>query len=259
MASRLRVQLASPRSDRPQWVAVGAVAAGGLVGGLLLTAALGRSLRTSDASAAEPAAVTEPVAERSEPARAEAEQAVPNTPAAEPAPPSGPAEPERSVQVAENVENVADNPADAAVAAPAETAVPAGPEPVVAATETAAPIATTSSTHELVHGNIAYLRCEGVPLGPGPFPCPRDKRLERKVWEALEALTRCPLPADGQGDVELRIEFRTRGRRSFEVRPANESAAFASAASTCLAAGLEPIRTQLHPILMTVAFRFELR
>ena len=110
-----------------------------------------------------------------------------------------------------------------------------------------------------MRGQIAYLRCEGVPLQDGPFPCPRDRRFEKQVWSAVERLQQCPLPAPAAGDVELRVEFRTRGRHSFEVRRTDDSEPFAHAARACLAPDLELVRTQLRPLSMTVAFRFELR
>jgi hypothetical protein len=57
------------------------------------------------------------------------------------------------------------------------------------------------------HGHVAYLRCNGLPQSKGPFPCPRDREMEKQVWSALSELERCaPVELRGRrGDV--RIEF----------------------------------------------------
>jgi hypothetical protein len=258
VTTRVRVSLGSEQSDRPHWLSVSGAALGGLVCGLLLMLALGRSLGGDAPSA--PAAAA-PIAKAPKPAAAAPADTATSAAAATAAVASGgtagggapeevaPPPATESEPVAATT--VALPPAEAE---PTPSAEPAPPPPPTAASP------TTSVNHQLVRGQIAYLRCEGVPLEEGPFPCPRDRRFEKQVWAALERLQQCPLPALGSSgnDVELRIEFRTRGRHSFEVRPADGSEALAGAAHACLARDLELVRTQLRPLLMTVAFRFEL-
>jgi hypothetical protein len=264
---RVRVSLGNERSDRPQGWAVAAAAVGGLVGGLLLVLALGRSLAPQGAATSTPG---EPIAPSLEPASepvsptSASGTAVPSDPiAAQDAPAAAePAPPVETAQLAA-VEGGAASPAAATTSAlsSAETAIDpsaAGPAPAPGDAVPATAVPPASAGRELVRGHIAYLRCEGVPLQEGPFPCPRDRRFEKQVWSALERLQQCAVPAS-HGDVELRIEFRTRGRHSFEVKPADGSEALAKAAHACMAADLELVRTSLRPLLMTVAFRFELR
>lgn len=55
-------------------------------------------------------------------------------------------------------------------------------------------------------GRVAYLRCEGVPQRPGPYPCPRDEALENAVWTVLETLPRCADAPPGLGESDVRVE-----------------------------------------------------
>jgi len=255
VTSPVRVNLASEQSDRPHWLGVGAVGLGGLVCGLLLVLALGRSLgadrvapRAQTASSSRPAAAavapTAVPAHTAAPASEEGGGAA--APQAQPAA-AAVAGSDSPVVTANTIEIPAElAEAAAPAAAPEPVAPPAVPSP-------------TSASHVLEHGHIAYLRCDGVPLQDGPFPCPRDRRFEKQVWSALDRLPQCPLPPLGPGsDFELRVEFRTRGRHSFEVKPPRGSEALTSAIHACLANDLELVRTQLRPLLMTVLFRFEL-
>ncbi len=249
----MRVNLGNERSDRPHWMGVGAVAVGGLACGLVVMLALGRSLGDESAApraragklppaAAAPATTAIPADTSVSAIEEAAEQAT--SPVAPTEPPAAEGAPALAVVPETTDELQMEVPA--AVAAPAPLPAPAAPSP-------------TSARHQLVRGHIAYLRCEGVPLQDGPFPCPRDRRFEKHVWSALERLQECPLPALGSNhDFELRVEFRTRGRHSFEVNPADGSEALASATRACLSNDLELVRTQLRPLLMTVGFRFEL-
>jgi hypothetical protein len=255
VTSRVRVNLGNEGDDRPHWLGVGAVALGGLTCGLLLMLVLGRSLGAGHVAPRAQSASTDRGAVATAPATA---------PTAVP--------PDTTVSA---IEEISDAPAEAQ---PASAALAGSDAPAIAANTidiqnelneasvaAAAPVlapvapAASSASHELVRGHIAYLRCEGVPLQDGPFPCPRDRRLEKQVWSALDRLQQCALPPLGAGgDFELRVEFRTRGRHSFEVKPPRGSEALTSAVQACLANDLELARTQLRPLLMTVLFRFEL-
>ena len=264
VTSRVRVSLGNQRADRPQGWVVAASAVGGLVGGLLLAHALGRSL-APDGSA--PSAPGTTITTGAEPAVAPASAsstvgtAVPPGPIASAEPPA--AEPSPAAQGAQT-DMPEGQAGSAATSTASELAVDPTAVPPVAAVPSEVPtIAATaippaSPGRELVKGQIAYLRCEGVPLQDGPFPCPRDRRLEKQVWSALERLQQCAVPASN-GGVELRVEFRTRGRHTFELRSSAGSETFDTAAHACLAGDMELVRTSLRPLLMTVLFRFELR
>jgi hypothetical protein len=102
-------------------------------------------------------------------------------------------------------------------------------------------------------GIVAYLRCDGVPQVKGPFPCPRDRGLERRVWNALRSLERCAPLVDVSGASEVRLEL-TPIRTEVHVVSGELDR---SAVRQC-AAGLASARTGLRPTKMIVAFRFEL-
>jgi hypothetical protein len=256
VTSRVRVNLADEQTDRPHWIGVGAVALVGLACGLLVVLALGRSLGDGDGAPRAQATSSD----RGMPAKAPTAVAADTTVSAiqeaaggagqPPETARAPAAGSQSGSGAVVISNTVELPSEPPEAAPALA-------PLVEAPTAPAP---TSASHELVRGHIAYLRCEGVPLLDGPFPCPRDRRLEKQVWSALDRLQTCALPPLVAGsDFELRVEFRTRGRHSFEVKPPRGAEALMSPVQACLANDLELVRTQLRPLLMTVLFRFELR
>jgi hypothetical protein len=293
MTAPTRVQLADERSDHPRWLAVGGVAAAGLVGGLLVALAYGRSQHEGEAPELPPsvpaiaadvagagehaaraatptgAAGTAPVAIDDVPLQA----AVPTLPANVGAGAPIPGEPilasEPAAATSEPIPGVEPTavpaaglaPATEPAAAPVAAVAPApASAPTVAAAASAAPSPGASAQHTIVHGQLAYLRCEGVPLESGPYPCPRDRHLERQVWSAIDGLQQCSLPALSTPDVELRVELKSRGgKHALEVRAADGSTAFANAALACLSTPLESVRTQLRPIFMVVAFRFEVQ
>lgn len=275
MTARTRVQLADERSDRPRWLAIAGVACAGLAAGVLFALAFGDSQSENDAipnATAATVAVDHPV----QPAKPGPPVAVDDVPLSAAAPnlptniatgpivPSEPAPTPTPEATAQAVPPVTSGPAPAlsggAASDVAATAVPAAGVAPAPTTAIAPAPAAAGAQHTIVHGQLAYLRCEGVPLEAGPYPCPRDRHLERQVWSAVDALQQCALPALSTPDVELRVELRSRGgKHALEVRPADGSEAFARAATACLAPPLESVRTQLRPIFMVVAFRFEVQ
>jgi hypothetical protein len=282
MTAPTRVQLADERSDRPRWLAVVGVAAAGLVGGLLVALAYGRSQHEGEAPEVPPSAPaiaanvgaadehaapaaapagatgTAPVAIDDVPLQAAVPTLPANVGAGAPIPGEPAAMPDPTAAASEPTA-VGPTAVPAAAVAPVEPA--AAPTATVAAPAPAAPApAAASAQHTIVHGQLAYLRCEGVPLESGPYPCPRDRHFERQVWSAIDGLQQCSLPALSTPDVELRVELKSRGgKHALEVRPADGSSAFANAALACLTTPLESVRTQLRPIFMVVAFRFEVQ
>ena len=106
-----------------------------------------------------------------------------------------------------------------------------------------------------MRGRIAYLRCDGVATRSGPFPCPRDRELERAVWKALQGIERCALLTPGA--LELRIEIEGTHAPSFELRAPDRERA--RTAQLCLGDAFVGIGTSLAPKRMVVSFTFELR
>jgi hypothetical protein len=102
-------------------------------------------------------------------------------------------------------------------------------------------------------GYVAYLRCDGLPQGKGPFPCPRDRALEQQAWDALSALEHCEL-AQRPGRSEVRFDFES-GARAWTATGTLER----SAVVRCAGAALSHVNTSLRPTRMIVSFRFELR
>jgi hypothetical protein len=91
-----------------------------------------------------------------------------------------------------------------------------------------------------------------VPQRRGPYPCPRDRELERQVWDALEPLASC---AEQRGDVEVRVEI-ANAQTSWHVTRGDLER---TAVGRCAGAGLQAVRTALRPTRMIVSFRMELR
>jgi hypothetical protein len=122
-------------------------------------------------------------------------------------------------------------------------------EPASRAVSTTDPFAD----QRLKPGIVAYLRCDGVPQHKGPFPCPRDRDLERRVWHTLRSLERCEPLVDARGASEVRLEL-TPIRTELHVVGGELDR---SAVRQC-AASLTSARTSLQPERMIVAFRFAL-
>ncbi len=103
------------------------------------------------------------------------------------------------------------------------------------ATEARAPMA-------LLPGRVAYLRCPGAPLRPGPYPCPRARRLERRIWIALRrTLARCSASRPGIR-LDLRIVFDSRGLPPRLSADSRWSRGPQEALLGCLRPALAPLR-----------------
>ena len=113
----------------------------------------------------------------------------------------------------------------------------------------------------VVPGRTAYLRCEGVRLVPGPFPCPRDREMEQNVWDVLRSLAECTCADCGSGHVDVRLDYK-RGEEPIArvIRPARfESAVDTEAVYGYVGEALTSIPTKLDPAYMVVSFRFEIQ
>jgi hypothetical protein len=160
---------------------------------------------------------------------------------------------------------VAPEPATAPVLA---VDVPDAPVPADAFVEPdafVAPVAVVTAppvgggSHTVRRGRVAYLRCEGVPQRPGPFPCPRDEALENAVWAALDTtITTCGTLA-GQGEADVVIDFDHADTPTARMRDTFASDAVrvdADAVLSCSQAALATVRTVFHPRRLMVSFRF---
>lgn len=117
----------------------------------------------------------------------------------------------------------------------------------------------------LVHGRIAYLRCEGIPAGEGTpasdaaSGCPRDRELEAQVWRVVDGLVECPSAPTMPGEVDLVIdlavgappEIRTRDRFAPDVVRLD-----APAVLSCVAEPLGTAASTLGASRLVVSFRF---
>jgi hypothetical protein len=113
----------------------------------------------------------------------------------------------------------------------------------------------------VVPGRTAYLRCEGVPLVSGPFPCPRDREMEREVWRILRGLAQCTRDDCGYGRADVRLDYK-RGEHTLVrvLRPSRfDSAVNEDAVYECVGEALTSVPTTLNPEYMVVSFRLELQ
>jgi len=160
-------------------------------------------------------------------------------------------------------------PADAAVAAPAAAALadtPVGPpmasEPAPAATVVAQPDVPHDPPARALRvdpGFFAYLRCEGVRQRKGRYPCPRDRALEERMREIVEALPSCrEAHAVSRGMFDVRLELGQGGAvTDLHVKAPNEGAE--RAVRACAAAAFRKAQTTLRPKRMIVSMRFRAR
>lgn len=121
----------------------------------------------------------------------------------------------------------------------------------------------TAASRAVVLGTVAYLRCDGVELHGGRFPCPRDRALEAAGWQILEGLSGCTNGDPGAGTLEARIELAghdTVDARFSQVEPAGAGAGLElRAVDRCVGAALRALHSELAPSRMIVSFRVELR
>ncbi len=112
--------------------------------------------------------------------------------------------------------------------------------------------------HRMLPGRVAYLRCEGARPTQGPYPCPRDRDLERVVWAALGALAECPgRPAAG-GEGDLRLSFSGGVLEERALRGRGEDALPEGAVLGCLEEPLGALTTTIRAEELVVSFRFVL-
>ncbi|MFW5876051.1 MAG: hypothetical protein ACOCXM_04890 [Myxococcota bacterium] len=247
------VRRPAPGADRPRGWTVALAATGGLAAGLWLVAA------TLTAPRDEPAAprgqpTAEPAASGTSPSPAAAPQGNDGGPDADPAAAHDP--PTRATDAAEAPEEgPEEGPAREAPTEESAAAPPAEGRPSSGAGPADRP-ATDRPTGGSIHRvRVAYLRCEGLPLEEGPYPCPRDRALEEAAWSAIDTLPECPgaPPPAGQADVRLHFgaqdppEVRLRSRATdLEQAPLLD----------CLREPLGALTTIHEPEDMVVSFRF---
>lgn len=122
------------------------------------------------------------------------------------------------------------------------------------ASAVAAPSAPSSPSGVLVQpGRIAYLRCDGIPPTPGPFPCPRDRALEDRVAELLQTLPSCKEPPPVAQDADLRMEFHgARGRAYVK----HDDRLLTERTLECLKPALRELTTTVAAERLVVSWRF---
>jgi hypothetical protein len=108
-------------------------------------------------------------------------------------------------------------------------------------------------------GIVAYVRCDGLPLRGGRFPCPRDQELEQRVWHTLHQLEHCDLAREQRGQAEVRFEFGRIGAPTLRVTTVESGGLDPEVVAKCAGLALAATRTTLRPDRMIVRFRFELR
>lgn len=156
-------------------------------------------------------------------------------------------------------------PEEASAAIPTEpidepTTEIAGDDDEAPATEPLTP-PPAERTIELAEGQVAYLRCDGVPQQRGPFPCPRDVALEEAVWTALRGVEGCAeAPGPGHADVVVSFEGASAASvRSRDTFRADVARTDADALLRCTREALEAARPTRAPRRLVISFRLELR
>ncbi len=113
------------------------------------------------------------------------------------------------------------------------------------------------------HGRVAYLRCDGAPQAPGPFPCPRDAALEAMVWAAIDQTLDCD-PALPPGQADLVVEWDREAGASApmittrDTFPDEAIRTDAAALLACVSPSLSSATTIITGDRLRVGFRFEL-
>ncbi|RLB52801.1 MAG: hypothetical protein DRJ42_13865 [Deltaproteobacteria bacterium] len=107
-------------------------------------------------------------------------------------------------------------------------------------------------------GRVAYLRCEGARPTQGPYPCPRDRDLERVVWAALGALAECPGRPVAGGEGDLRLSFGGGVLEERALRGRGEGGLPEAAVLGCLEEPLGALTTTIRAEELVVSFRFVL-
>ncbi|MBW2460622.1 MAG: hypothetical protein JRH11_03170 [Deltaproteobacteria bacterium] len=112
--------------------------------------------------------------------------------------------------------------------------------------------------HRVLPGRVAYLRCEGARPTGGPFPCPRDRDLERAIWAALGALAECPGRPVAAGEGDLRLAFSGGNLQESSLRETGEGGLPEAAVLGCLEEPLGALTTTIRAEELLVSFRFVL-
>jgi hypothetical protein len=121
-----------------------------------------------------------------------------------------------------------------------------------------APAKTRTNKRELRRGVLAYLRCEGSERPHARFPCPRDPKLEERVWHVLEALPMCDIDP-GAGEIEARITLRGSQISSVDWKAGSADPSLnLRAIGKCAGLKLSGMTTRLKAPESLVSFRFSL-
>jgi hypothetical protein len=270
-ARRPRVEVPPPDSERLSATKLVAIGAASACAGIALVLALSsRASPRSDRPTAEAvearaieAAPAAPVDDRRSAATVADTDSVADALAAAPeAETSAIAPNDASIAAAPNAEPSA-GPEHKAPTAPPPAAEPtARPEPVSVPIDpsNAVPAALTERAGiEVIVGQVAYLRCDGLRPKRGAFPCPRDRALEKTIREIVAAIDRCRVAdALGRGEFDIRLEIgAARPRPDIDVRAPTEAGE--RAVRACAASALAKVTTVLQPERMIVSQRFTVR
>jgi len=279
------VRIPRPEEDAFPWArAAGAALLGGALGLLLAYAGMERD-RTADAdeqiAAVEDGSETggggAPSPERAGDSAAPSSTAAPTSAgdpagAADPTSTAAPGyEPE---SVRERTSASTDGPApEGTEPQPALGAAPTGGEPastrgtvgtasdrpLITGTAPARADAPAGGRVTMRAGRVAYLRCEGVPPRPGPFPCPRDEPLETAVWAALRGVEACgQAPGAGAADIVLDLAQGPPTIRARDTFPADTARTDGAALLACVSEPLQNVRSSLSARRLVVSFRLTL-
>ena len=107
-------------------------------------------------------------------------------------------------------------------------------------------------------GLVVYSRCDGLQRNDKRTLCPRDRRFELQVWDALRELTQCRSDP-GVGEAELRLTFHRKGSPLIAFSAVGNARGLnLRAVSQCAGPALAKVRTRLRSPHAVVTFRFKL-
>ncbi len=108
---------------------------------------------------------------------------------------------------------------------------------------------------------VAYLHCTGLPPAAGPFPCSRDRDLEKAAWTILSDLPACPDAPKHPGEADVHLEMRSGGAPVVHVSSrgaGNPGRLDPERVGACVEAPLGALRTTLGATDLLLSFRFRL-
>jgi len=122
------------------------------------------------------------------------------------------------------------------------------------------PATPFSDARRLEPGRVAYLRCDGIPQLPGPYPCARDEALEASVWAVLDTLPRCAEAPPGLGESDVRIELVAGAPPDVKLRAPRPGVPRLDgpAILRCAAGPLSHVTTSTRATRLVLSFRFAL-